>query len=246
MEVVINPKYNYLKDFIYALPDIFYLQGETIYKSRNEIKVFTYGKLRLNVKQYKLPSYPNRVIYTFIRPPKVIRAYEYAFKLLEKGFDTPEPVAYIIFKKAGLISQSYFISLQSSYSRRLYEFGEGPLEGREDIVKALAHYTAKLHDAGIYHCDYSPGNILFEKTPDKICFTLVDINRMKFGNVTMEQGCANFARLWGNTDFFHLIAREYAQVRHFDVETCTHLIMKGRDAFWKRYARRHSMPFQLS
>lgn len=246
MEIVINPKYNYLKDFIYTLPNIFHLQGETIYKSRNEIKVFTVGNLQLNVKQYKVPSFFNQLVYTFFRPAKVLRAYTYAFKLLEKGFDTPEPVAYILFKKAGLIHQSYLVTLQSPYSHNFYEFGKGSISEREDVVKALACYTAKLHDAEVYHCDYSPGNILFEKEGEQIHFTLIDINRMKFGRVSMEKGCANFSRLWGNTDFFYLLAYEYAQARCFDEDTCIQLIMKERNKFWKRYARRHPITFDLA
>lgn len=245
MKIVINPKYDYLKDFVYSIPENFASQGETIYKSRNEIKVFTVGNLQLNVKQYKVPSFLNRFVYTFFRPAKVLRAYTYAFKLLEKGFDTPEPVGYILSKDSGLISRSYFVSLQSPYSRNFYEFGKGSLSGREDIIKALAYYTARLHDSGIYHYDYSPGNILFEKKNEQIHFTLIDINRMKFGNVAMEEGCANFARLWGNPDFFHLLASEYAQARHFDVKTCIHLVMKERNNFWERYARRHPITFDL-
>lgn len=245
MEVIINPKYNNFKEFIYSIPAIFNLQGKTIYKSRNEIKVFTIDGLQLNVKQYKVPSLLNRFVYTFLRPAKVFRAYNYAFKLLDKGFDTPEPVAYIVFRKCGLIHQSYFISLQSPYSRRFYEFGEGDLQGREDIVRALACYTARLHDAGVYHCDYSPGNILFEKKDNKIFFTLVDINRMKFGPVSMEEGCANFARLWGKPDFFQLIGEEYAKARKLDMATCIRLIMANRNEFWKKYGRRHSIPFPM-
>lgn len=244
MEVVINPKYESLTDFVYRLPEIFSSEGETIYKSRNEIKVFE-SPVSLNVKQYKIPSFFNRLVYTFVRPAKALRAYRYAFELLEKGFDTPEPVGYILFKKYGLIHRSYFISIQSPYTRRFYEFGEGPVEGREDIIRAFARYTAGLHEAGICHGDYSPGNILFEKQNGQIRFTLVDINRMKFGEVGLETGCANFARMWGRPDFFRIVADEYARARHFDPHACFRLIMEKRNKFWKKYARSHSLPFDL-
>lgn len=244
MEVVINPKYDYLRDFIYRLPEVFSSEGETIYKSRNEIKVFN-RPLPLNVKQYKVPSFFNRLVYTFVRPAKVLRAYRYAFELLDKGFDTPEPVGYILFKKYGLIQRSYFISIQSPYARRFYEFGEGPVAGREDIIRAFARYTARLHEAGICHADYSPGNILFEKKDGQIRFTLVDINRMRFEETGFEKGCANFARLWGRADFFRIIADEYARIRKFDAGECFRLIMEERNKFWKKYKRAHPLPFDL-
>ena len=38
MKVVINPKYNFLTDFIYHLPGCFFKDGETIYQGRNILK----------------------------------------------------------------------------------------------------------------------------------------------------------------------------------------------------------------
>ena len=44
------------------------------------------------------------------------------------------------------------------------------------------------------HRDYSPGNILFDKIDGEYHFMLVDINRMSFGKISIDMGCANFAR----------------------------------------------------
>jgi len=243
--VVIHPDFASYSDFIDRLPDIFHTGGETIYKSRNEIKVFDVNGVKINVKQYKVPIFINRIIYTFFCPSKAYRAYMYAFKLLAKGIDTPRPVAYILFKKTGLIHQCYFISLQSPYPRNMYEFGKGSLTGRESIITSLAHYTAQLHESGIYHKDFSPGNILFQQTDDEVKFLLVDINRMQFGPVSIRKGCANFARLWGKDNIFSLLAREYAVVRHADIDECTRWVFDYRKRFWKRYTRKYEMPFEL-
>jgi len=54
-KIVINPDYVCYTDFINRLPDIFHTEGETIYKSRNEIKVFEVNGVKINVKQYKTP-----------------------------------------------------------------------------------------------------------------------------------------------------------------------------------------------
>ena len=64
-------------------------EGKTIYKARNEIKVFEVDGVELNVKRYRVPLLINRVIYRFFRQPKAVRAYEYALRLVAKGFETP-------------------------------------------------------------------------------------------------------------------------------------------------------------
>lgn len=75
----------------------------------------------------------------------------------------PVPIAYIEECKWGLIKYSYFISLQSSYRRNFYEFGNADVNDCRDVVIAFARYTARLHESDIMHRDYSPGNILFDK-----------------------------------------------------------------------------------
>ena len=231
--VVIHPDYAFCADFIDRLPDIFHTEGETIYKSRNEIKVFEMNGIKINVKQYKTPIFINRIVYTFFRATKAYRAYTYAFKLLSKGIETPHPIAYILFKKTGLIHHCYLISLQSPYPRNMYEFGKGSLSGREFIIRCLAQYTATLHESGIYHKDFSPGNILFQQTENEVNFSLVDINRMQFGPVSIKKGCANFARLWGSKEMFRLLAREYAVARHADMDDCIRWVFYYRKRFWK-------------
>jgi len=244
MKIQINPAYKQFSSFVENAPEFFDKEGVTIYKSRNEIKVFEVNGIKLNVKQYKIPFFLNRIIYTFFRQSKARRAYDYAFRLLSLHFETPDPVAYIIIKKSGLIYRSYFISLQSSYSHTMYEFGEGPIVGREKIITDLARYTAKMHSAGIIHCDYSPGNILFEFAEDETKFSLVDINRMKFDQqISVKRGCKNFARLWGKEDFFNLIAEEYAKERNVDEGFCRHWVFHYRKKFWDLYAKRHEVPF---
>lgn len=242
---VINPAYKYLCDFIRQLPERFAQEGECLYKGRNEIRLFEAGGLRLNVKQYRIPILLNRLVYGFWRPSKAERAYRYALRLQALGVNTPSPVAYLEEKRSGILRYSYFISLQVPYSRRFYEFGTEPLPGKEEIVRDFGIFTARLHNAGIYHKDYSPGNILFDVKEGKAEFCLVDINRMEFGPVGMDKGCSNFARLWGKEPFFRLIAQEYAWERHFDPEECTARILKYRRKFWTRYLRRKPAKFEL-
>jgi serine/threonine protein kinase len=127
----------------------------------------------------------------------------------------------------------------------MYEFGKGGIEGREYILKAFALFTAKLHESGIYHRDYSPGNILFDEKNDEVKFCLVDINRMRFGEVSIEKGCENLARLWGQKPMFELIAKVYAEARRTDIQYCTEKMLLARNRFWKRYGKKHEVEFEL-
>lgn len=242
---IINPEYEQYASFIRSIPQIFNQEGETIYKDRNEIKVFDRNGEKINVKQYKVPFILNRIVYTFFRKTKAYRAYVNALKLLAEDIESPAPIACIIIRKTGLIRQCYFVSVQSPYTRNMYEFGEGVLEGREVIIRRLAQYTAKLHEAGVYHNDFSPGNILFEQTSVGVRFSLIDINRMQFGAVSIKKGCANFARLWGSDEMFRLIAEEYAAARHAEASACIRWVFFYKRRFWRKYARRHEMPFNL-
>ena len=244
MRTILNPAYRQFEEFTRCIPHIFEHEGRTIYKARNEIKVFTIDGMQLNVKRYRIPAFPNRIIYSFFRLPKARRAYEYALRLLAKGFETPVPIAYVLIYEGGLLGYSYFISVQSSYET-MYEVGKHPAEENADVFRALGKYTARLHESGVYHADFSPGNILFKRMGDGIHFSLIDINRMRFGVVSLRKGCANFARLWGREAAFRMMSAAYAEARHADPEVCWRWVSLYRDRFWKRYALRHKVEFEL-
>ncbi|MDL2231411.1 lipopolysaccharide kinase InaA family protein [Porphyromonadaceae bacterium OttesenSCG-928-L07] len=245
VKTIINPAYNHLTSFIVNLPDSFEKEGHIIYNGRNEIRVIEKEGLKINVKRFGIPFFINRFVYAWLRVPKAQRAYEYALKLRSKGISTPEPIAYICTKKYGVLGMCYFVSIQVPHSRNFYEFGTPPIDGREDVIKDFALFTATLHQSEVYHKDYSPGNILFDFVDGKTEFCIVDINRMQFGPVDIKKGCANFARLWGQKPFFKLLAREYAQKRHADVQQCSEWVLKYRYKFWKRFSRKHQPKFEL-
>lgn len=61
-KILINPKYEHLRSFITSLPDTFSQNGKVIYQSRNELRVFEKAGLSLNVKQFGIPLFFNRII----------------------------------------------------------------------------------------------------------------------------------------------------------------------------------------
>lgn len=233
MKIILNPQYEFLKDFITNLPDMFSQSGKAVYQARNKLKVFTINDLSINVKKYKVPNFINRIVYSFFRPSKAKRAYLYALHLLEKGIDTPAPVAYIEKQRNGLFYEGYFISLQSPYTHDFRNFWQGKVQGHEEILTAFALFTAQLHKNVILHKDYSPGNILYEKKHNEICFSLVDLNRMKFGYIDEDLGCHSFERLFDSEEILRFVVAVYASERGFDVKRCQDKVL----IYHKRYMR---------
>ena len=173
MKLVLNPSYCQLRNFVQKLPISFPTLGDCIYKARNELRKFSYEGQWYVVKNYKVPLFINRIAYTFFRPSKASRAYEYALRLRSMGIETPAPVAYIELKSGGLLQHSFFVSENCSYPRMMREFEEGGIAGREDILDAFAAFTVDLHKKGVLHLDYSAGNILFDRREGSVVFSIV-------------------------------------------------------------------------
>lgn len=243
MKATVNPRYEYLRDWIENLPLLFEDGGEILYRKRNFIKVFQLDNgLVLNVKRFHKPRFLNRIIYTFFVKSKAFRSYYHTLRIFEKGFCAAEAVGYVEIKEGGLLSDSYYVSLQCCNVREIREYYFGPLAGNENLIDAFARYSAALHDAGIYHLDYSPGNILIrnDRASGEYTFILVDVNRMKFMSVGPEKGCRNFARLFGDDDIYKRIGAVYSQSRKnvFDKDRGVRLILKYKNRFLRKKAQK--------
>ena len=240
MKIVINPEYEYLRKWIEQMPSFFEDSGELLFKGRNLIKVFTLDDdMDINVKRYRKPSLFNRIVYSFFRKSKAARSYYNTIKIAEKGFDVAAPISYIEIKRSGLLSDSYYICRQCQDVKEIREYNSGPLSGNEDIIEEFARYSAALHDAGIYHLDYSPGNIIFRNDNGKYSFILVDVNRMKFMPVSFDKGCRNFARLFICDDIYRHIGIVYSESRKniSGKEKTIDLLISYKNSFWKKKAR---------
>lgn len=240
MKIVLNPQYDYLKAFINELPTFFSNKGDVIYSGRNTIKIYNTEGVAVSVKSFKCPILVNQVVYSFFRKSKAERSYEYGTKLIEKGYNTPAPIAYIENKKAGLFKDSYYVSIYEEFDGMMRELQTGVIEDREDLLTQFAQYTANLHNDKVLHLDYSPGNILYKKNGNIYTFYLVDLNRMEFDKpVDVDAGCKNFSRLWGSDDMITFIVKIYAKVRGFDEKICLEKTFKYREEFWIPFMERH-------
>lgn len=239
MKITINPRYSKLEYFIKSVPVIFPNEGEVIYKARNTIKVFNVDGLRVNVKSFKRPIFINRFAYRYLRKSKAERSFLNALHILDKGIKTPDPIAYIEICRNGLISESYYISIQEQVEGTMREIYKQPEDQTKELIQAFTLFTAEMHKKDIIHKDYSPGNILYKKVESGYQFYLIDLNRMKFKKPNILDSCKSFCRLRASNDTLNFISEEYSKIRKYDEKSCQMLIHLYNRRFWKKHLARH-------
>jgi len=97
--------------------------------------------------------------------------------LSEKGISTPKVLAWGEAKRGLFLERSFILSewLSSVPARDLLT---GHAKEASSSLKKIAQGVASLHEAGAFHGDLNPGNVLLEG--DKVFF--IDLDRIKFRN----------------------------------------------------------------
>lgn len=241
IKIVINPKYaDSLTGFVESILDNFDNSGRIDYQGRNTIKVFEENGFEINVKSFKKPILLNQFIYCNIRDSKAKRSYNYARKLIERGINTPDPIAYLEETSCRMLQSSAYICIHNHFDGYMRELQQGEFSEKRELLDAFAKFTAELHEKEILHLDYSSGNILYKKSGDSYTFYLVDLNRMVFDKpVDMDTACFNFRRLWGSDEMIAFFVRKYAQYRNLDEELCLERAFEYRSKFWKFFWKKH-------
>lgn len=221
----INTQY---KEFILDIKKYFEDSEEAIHNARNIIKILNFNHQKFAVKSFKVPNFFNKIIYTFFRKSKAQKSYDHSIKLMNLDIDLPQPIGYIEYYKNGLIETSYFVSEYIKYDFTIKEVLRDPsFEYRDTILEQFVIFTYSLHKKGVYHLDYSAGNILI-KTRDKkqYSFYIVDINRMTFNTtLTLNERMKNFNMLWLlDTDAIS-IAKIYATISNMNEVECIDKIL---------------------
>ncbi len=212
----IDQNYLHLENPLKNIETIFSSHDESVHEARNVLKIIDIDGVSTVVKYFKIPHLLNKGVYTFFRKSKAYKSYHNAQYLRSLGVETPEPIALFEFFKNSLLDESYFVAKEFKYDFDIRKvLLEEPKE-KVQILKEFAHFTFDLHQKGIWHSDYSPGNILIKKVGESYTFSIVDINRMKFKNISDYDGLENFNKLWASEDELTIIATVYAQLGSLD------------------------------
>ncbi len=241
MNKVIHPKFSALEPQISGCIAEFETRGELLGEAvRNTIKIFEIGGTKVNIKSFKKPGAINSLIYRYIRKSKARRSYEYANMLLEKGFGTPQPIAYFEeFSPMGL-GHSFYVSEQLAADLMFRELTTNPnYPDRDNIIAQYTRFAFRLHQAGIEFIDNTSGNTLIKKNGPVYDFYLVDLNRMNFHtSMSFEKRMENLAKLTTQSDVIRIMSREYARLSGIAEQKVSALLQSNANLFLERFERR--------
>jgi len=219
---VIDERYSSL---IQTIRTHFSKATESLYDARNKLKVLSYLDENIVVKSFKIPHIINKVAYGFFRDSKAKKSYDNSLKIVEF---VPKPIGYAEFTKFGLLYESYFLCEKFEYDFTIREpLTQKGFEAKEAVFKAFALFTYQLHEKGIEHLDYSPGNILIKKVHDTYEFKIIDVNRMNFKMFTKIERLENFAKLWARDEDLTLIIKAYTKLIDFDEKEAINITLKA-------------------
>lgn len=245
---VIHNDYKSFEEELIENINSFSVQGTIVMDGeRNLIKKFQLSSgLIINIKSFKKPHLINQFSYAYIRPSKAKRSYENAIRLIQSGILTPFPIAYVEFSNSLGITNSYYISQHIDYDFTYRELLNENFPDRVNILKQFTCFTYRLHENQIDFLDHSPGNtLIIENENNKYDFYLIDLNRMDFKEMNLEDRMANFRKLSAKDDMLRIMSQEYAQIIKEPFEKIYTLMKKASDDFQKSYQRRMHLKAKL-
>lgn len=238
VKTVINPTFAHLRQAVediaaHGIPST----AVDIYKGRNRVVTYKVDNDTINIKEFRIPNVLNRLIYGHLRPSKASRAFRNALRLLDRGFSTPAPVAYIETTDGPLLGRSYFISVQEPDLTDIRGLAWCPR--REEITDLIAAVMGRLHSAEIWMKDFSQGNFLWRTDPSGgLEYFLVDINRMDFHTRSRRLLMRNFSTLADDHSLLMDIASAYARISGDDPADIASQAHKARSKYLKNRKRK--------
>lgn len=240
MRIVVHPHYTHVADFVQQLPTLFANKGELLYDKRNKIRRFYVNGEPIIVKKFKRPHIIQRITYTFFKKSKAERAYLYAAKFREQGFETPHEIAFIEIKSNGLFTDSYFVSAECSDPSMKQLLNNEHFE--EKPANELAAYLAELHQKGILHGDINLSNILYRIENGQYLFTLIDINRSQFiPSASINLCIENLKRLTHHKQLLEYVVRKYAAIRGWSPDICATMALQYLEAFEAKVQKKRKL-----
>lgn len=212
----LNPKYTSFEHHLLNIKEHFINSDKSIHKARNELRIAEINGEQTVIKSFKIPHIINRIVYAYFRDSKAKKSYENSMELISRGVNTPAPIGYLENYKFGLFNTSYYLCIYEPYDYTIRDALHHKAENYEEILKAFAQFTYELHQKGVWHVDYTPGNILVRKQGDSYQFLIVDVNRMDFRDIKSNEGIKGFNKLWAKENDMRLMMHKYCVLAGID------------------------------
>ena len=120
-------------------------------------------------------------------------------------------------------------------------FADPQFDDRENILRSFAGFCHELHSMDVLHYDFSSGNILIQKSGGSYRFSLVDVNRMEFVPLNMDQRIRSMAKLGSKEADSDTVARYYAEAANLDESWCVDRLRAAREAHWNKLERKNRL-----
>lgn len=248
MKIVINPNYLLYNDFIASIPAAFsnLTSATTLHEARNIVKCVNVGDRRLVIKYYSSLSLFNRVAYGRVRQSKSMRAYQNAHRLLTLGVNTPQPVAAVDCYERGLLRGCYFVSEYSDFQPMTIVNEQGKRVDGE-LLEALAHFIAHIHQLGIQHNDLNMANVRYRRRGEGYEFELIDNNRLRFRDraLTERERFDDLRHFSCDTAQFVYMLECYARLTGIDMDRFAAKGLLSRAMYGLRFGFRRKMKSRL-
>ncbi len=211
MKYQLHPAYPHCQRLINNIEAYFQDATEILHAERNEIRLLKFENQDYVIKSFRIPHIINRFAYRYLRDSKAKRSYQYSLKLGNKI--CPQPIAYIEQFRKHLLEKSYFISHYFNYDFTIRPvLNNKAFKNRNEILQQFAIFTYHLHQRRILHRDYSAGNILIKQQDANYIFKIIDVNRMQFKSLTLQDRLNNFAWLMVGDGTLEIILTHYAKL----------------------------------
>ncbi len=123
------------------------------------------GAGRFYVKDHRPRDLVERVKY-LVLPSRAATEWRTLRGLAADGLDVAEAVAVGEERRLGVLRRAVLVTRDVGPAERLDAWLAAAAQAaRESAIRALAAVLARLHDAGWYHRDFHPGNILVRRSP---------------------------------------------------------------------------------
>lgn len=215
--------------------------ANVIYKGRNTVYTVSYGGDMVNVKAFHCPKFFNAYVYTTLRKGKAVRSFLNASRLLEMGFLSPMPIGYGEERQGIKLMHSYYFSRHLPFDN-LRDWTKKP--DCESLLRAFAKEIVRLHRAGVWHKDFSPGNILYTGSEtDGYKFYYIDLNRMEFDVHNRRKLMSMFRAISLDPEETARLARFYAEEAGEDPNAVVAEALEQLDGYfrkrrWKKWLKK--------
>jgi tRNA A-37 threonylcarbamoyl transferase component Bud32 len=170
-----------------------------IYRGRNTLTRLTVNEQHVVVKAFPAPRTLLKRIQRWGRASKAVRAFRHAERMITLGIGTPEPIAALESSdgRAWYVCRfaDGYVTAGALFKQQTPETNNGTADDGGALVTALGNFLARMHAAGVYHFDATPGNFLLRAEDLSASILVVDCNRMRFGRVSLWAGVRSLAQL---------------------------------------------------